>query len=64
MLLLGAFFPFQETKDEGEKKLQKRNNVDQKWWMLSFVRSHNPLKTYSSSPSILEENHVDVCLPG
>ena len=64
MLLLGAFFPFQETKDEGEKQLQKRNNVDQKWWMSSFVRSHNLFKTYSSSPSILGENHVDVCLPG
>ena len=64
MLLLGAFFPFQETKDEGEKQLQKRNNFDQKWWMSSFVRSHNLLKTYSSSPSILGENHVDVCLLG
>ena len=64
MLLLGAFFPFQETKDEGEKQLQMRNNVDQKQWMPSLVRSHNLLKIDSSSPSMLGENHVDVCLPG
>ena len=46
-----------------EKQLQKRNNVDQKWWMPNLMRSHNLLKTYSLSPSMLEENHVDVCLP-
>ena len=51
----------QKTKEE--KQLQKRNNVDQKRWMSSLVRSHDLLKPDSSPPSMLGEKNIGVYLP-
>ena len=74
--MLGAFFSYKETKDEGgekkntkiktkeEKQLQKRNNVDKKRWMSSLMRSHDFLKTNLPPPSVFGEKHVGVYLPG
>ena len=73
--MLGTFFSYKGTKDEGEKKYKKKkekkkkNNYRReimsiKRWMSSLMRSHNILKTYSLSPSMLGENHIDVCLLG
>ena len=54
------FANIRKQNDNGKEKLQRKKN--ERLRMSSLVRSHDLLKTYSSSPLVLGDYKIDVCL--